>query len=122
MNYVYNLKRISKTKVRKQYAFPIFFAYNIENKIHRMYAHKRIKDVSRTKYKFWDRYSKIGVSNNVKRRVNEINKSKLKSGKTESFDLNVIDRAIIFIILSFYCLLPWFGLISLSVIIYLLNF
>ncbi len=119
MNYVYNLKRVSKTEVKKQYALPVLFAQNIETKIHKKYKHKRIDDITKKSHKFWDRHTKIGFSNDPKTRVTKINKSELKDGRTEYFDLNPIDRIVIFFILLYYFLRPWLLLILIFAFVYM---
>lgn len=107
--YIYLLERVGKNKVELSFSVPVMNMEKAEKELHEKFGDSRIKDITRKRMPvLFQGHYKIGLSKDVQKRVEEINKSKLKNGKTEYFAANWLEVLFIIIQMIWISIRPYF--------------
>ena len=111
--FIYLLERCSRYEVTLMFAVHVWNMEKAENELHELFSDSRFKDITKVKPPgdFSASQVKIGLSYDPKERVETINKSKLKDGKTEYFSANWLEVLTIKLWMIIIFLRPYIKLI-----------
>jgi hypothetical protein len=98
--HVYILQKTGKRKVSIVTFRKMLNASKVEKNLHNWFSDSKT-DPKRVRFSINGVY-KVGISNNVTRRLEEINESNLESGATEWFSLNWLEVTLLIILLNWY--------------------
>ena len=108
--YVYLLKRTRKNQAKVIDYAKVWDAAAVERRIHRLYESQRF-EMKKTKGMPWiGVHVKVGITEDMDKRLATINKSALRSGRTEWFHLYRGDVVYLSLLLSYYQILPFIRL------------
>lgn len=112
--YVYILQRTGQKECVILLALPVMDATYVETTMHHVFSDSGIKDITKTPYpRWWELQShiKIGIATSPMDRLENINESGLKSGKTEWFRATWLEIMFMMIWLIWFFIRPAFWLI-----------
>jgi hypothetical protein len=109
--YVYLLKRTKKNRAKIVDYRKVWDATKAERRLHRIFESQRF-EMRKTKAPPWIGYHvKIGIAKDPEERLEEINKSGLKSGRTEWFYFMPGDLFYVSCLLIYWVALPFIRII-----------
>lgn len=127
MNYLYNLKPVSKHVLRRigvarhemtaNFVLPTWAAEKIERKTLDRFARYRIQYYPGIRPAFFHVIRKVGISKNPDRRISEINND-WRSGRTEYVELNYFVAC--WLAIYIYTLWAWYTVLIPSIILSLI--
>jgi hypothetical protein len=112
--YVYILQRTGKSEAVLLIAIPMNNASKIEARMHEVFGDSRIKDITKEPYgMIWQFQShvKIGIATSPQKRLEDINESNLRSGKTEWFRATWLELMVMMVWLYWFRFRMWFWIV-----------
>lgn len=122
--YIYLLERVKKHEVKMIFCVRVLNMKKAESELHDMFGDSKIKDITKKRAPsgLFQSHVKIGLTSNPVKRVESINKSKLKNGKTEYFAANWLEILTIILWMNIIASRPYIRLLILiaGIVVYLI--
>lgn len=115
MTYIYIMKRKGRGAVLSL-ALPTFEAKKIEEKVFARFSHYRITLTPRKREGFVRQHIKVGISNNPRRRVEQVDGDLFGSGRTEWLQAGPLVRFAVYLFVFCAWFWSWLWLLLLYVV------
>ena len=108
IRYIYLLKRTGHDEARLVVKKRMIDADKIERKLHQHFKKSRFTMTKKIKQGQWAQsHVKIGISNDVDRRLRDVNNDFFKSGRTEWFAMHLFERMAVHALIRWYAYRWW---------------